>query len=276
MSKRILRTKFENMYGKNRPFNDNNKENQKLKNHLDKIIVNNAQGNNYENENKGRRIKNIFNSQKLNKNMNNYQKENNSDNYQKEKQFLPKVRTPETFGVGGALLLLFFIGFLITILYFKDSIIKFFKDFIYSLNFKKHTEKGYKSLESTYNDIITQILQETKLNQQQLQSMNSEFDNSIKIKDKQIEELNRSLLQKEKQEQTIQSEINKGSVSQVNTKINDMCNYKKNTNVLKDGYCYIGYDQNRRECTDVYAGDICMSGQIFPSMAQCQNPDLRL
>ena len=30
-----------------------------------------------------------------------------------------------------------------------------------------------------------------------------------------------------------------------------------------------------RECTDVYEGDICMSGQIFPTLDVCVNPEFR-
>jgi len=42
------------------------------------------------------------------------------------------------------------------------------------------------------------------------------------------------------------------------------------------GYCYIGTDRNIRSCIDVNPGDKCMSGQIFPSMEVCVNPNLRL
>jgi hypothetical protein len=43
----------------------------------------------------------------------------------------------------------------------------------------------------------------------------------------------------------------------------------------KSGYCYIGEDRGFRSCIQVKDGDMCMSGDIFPSQAICVNPSLR-
>jgi len=43
----------------------------------------------------------------------------------------------------------------------------------------------------------------------------------------------------------------------------------------KAGFCYIGEDRGFRSCIDVGAGDVCMSGDIFPTEALCVNPNLR-
>lgn len=43
----------------------------------------------------------------------------------------------------------------------------------------------------------------------------------------------------------------------------------------KAGYCYIGEDRGFRSCLKVNEGDQCMSGDIFPSMDICVNPNLR-
>jgi hypothetical protein len=43
----------------------------------------------------------------------------------------------------------------------------------------------------------------------------------------------------------------------------------------KAGFCYIGEDRGFRSCIDVGAGDVCMSGDIFPTEAICINPKLR-
>ena len=51
--------------------------------------------------------------------------------------------------------------------------------------------------------------------------------------------------------------------------------YTKEQLVTSNGFCYIGYDKNQRECTNVSDGDICMSGQVFPSMDVCQYPKFR-
>lgn len=43
----------------------------------------------------------------------------------------------------------------------------------------------------------------------------------------------------------------------------------------KSGYCYIGEDRGFRSCVKVNKDDVCMSGEIFPSMQICVNPSLR-
>jgi len=43
----------------------------------------------------------------------------------------------------------------------------------------------------------------------------------------------------------------------------------------KSGYCYIGTSQNTRTCANIDASDTCMSGDIFPTMELCVNPNLK-
>jgi hypothetical protein len=43
----------------------------------------------------------------------------------------------------------------------------------------------------------------------------------------------------------------------------------------KGGYCYIGEERGYRSCMQVDTGDMCMSGQIFPTQEICVNPSLR-
>jgi hypothetical protein len=43
----------------------------------------------------------------------------------------------------------------------------------------------------------------------------------------------------------------------------------------KSGFCYIGEDRGFRSCINVGEGDVCMSGDIFPTEAICINPNLR-
>uniref|UniRef100_A0A6C0D2K4 Uncharacterized protein n=1 Tax=viral metagenome TaxID=1070528 RepID=A0A6C0D2K4_9ZZZZ len=64
------------------------------------------------------------------------------------------------------------------------------------------------------------------------------------------------------------------TINTLNEKINNVSPYKE-ANVTADGFCYIGYDNGQRECVDVYAGDVCMSGEIFPSLDICINPKMR-
>lgn len=43
----------------------------------------------------------------------------------------------------------------------------------------------------------------------------------------------------------------------------------------KSGFCYIGEDRGFRSCIEVGEGDVCMSGDIFPTESICINPNLR-
>jgi len=43
----------------------------------------------------------------------------------------------------------------------------------------------------------------------------------------------------------------------------------------KAGFCYIGEDRGFRSCISVGEGDDCMSQDIYPTMSQCINPNLR-
>ncbi len=77
---------------------------------------------------------------------------------------------------------------------------------------------------------------------------------------------------KEKDQQKNEIKQESGGVKRIEQGIN---RYSDEQQVKKNGFCYIGYDKNQRECTNVFEGDICMSGQVFPTMAVCLNPHLR-
>jgi hypothetical protein len=47
------------------------------------------------------------------------------------------------------------------------------------------------------------------------------------------------------------------------------------TGTLDHGYCYIGKSNNVRNCAKVSSKNKCMSGDIFPTMDLCINPNLR-
>ena len=47
------------------------------------------------------------------------------------------------------------------------------------------------------------------------------------------------------------------------------------TSSLEHGYCYIGKNNNVRNCAKVSSKNKCMSGDIFPTMDLCINPNLR-
>lgn len=47
------------------------------------------------------------------------------------------------------------------------------------------------------------------------------------------------------------------------------------TSTQEHGYCYIGKNNNIRNCAKVSSKNKCMSGDIFPTMELCINPNLR-
>ena len=78
----------------------------------------------------------------------------------------------------------------------------------------------------------------------------------------------RSIEQKEKEKKQLEKQVKNGGIHQIDEKLSL---YGKHQIANYNGACYIGYD-NKRECTNVYEGDICLSGQIFPTMEICVNP----
>jgi hypothetical protein len=93
---------------------------------------------------------------------------------------------------------------------------------------------------------------------------------SIETKPSQLQDIQNKLVtieQKEKNKVETEKSYKEGGVKQIDERI-----YRKDQIANYNGFCYIGYD-NKRECTNVYEGDICMSGQIFPTMEVCMNPN---
>jgi hypothetical protein len=84
-----------------------------------------------------------------------------------------------------------------------------------------------------------------------------------------------TIKEKEEEKKENNNKIEKGGVQELNKKINTNVNYTKDQLVKENGYCYIGYDNGQRECTNVFEGDVCMSGEIFPTIDICINPNLR-
>ena len=43
----------------------------------------------------------------------------------------------------------------------------------------------------------------------------------------------------------------------------------------KSGWCYIGEEKGVRSCAEIGVNDVCMSGNVFPNLEICMNPNLR-
>ena len=131
-------------------------------------------------------------------------------------------------------------------------LIYFNKDKIY--NFYEERIKPKKEEEPAIKEVLPE--KETK------NPVNEIKDTPEKnIKDNEKEEIEKS------------KKIKEGGVNELNKKLN--ANYNQDQIVKENSYCYIGYENGQRECTNVFDGDICMSGEIFPKMDMCINPRLR-
>ena len=72
-------------------------------------------------------------------------------------------------------------------------------------------------------------------------------------------------------EESIDKELDFKPIDDYNPSNTDDMNIKQ-----KRGYCFIGQDKGYRSCINVGTNDTCMSGDIFPTMNICVNPNLRV
>jgi hypothetical protein len=176
--------------------------------------------------------------------------ENYNKNYDKP---ISEAFVPFKFPYIPVLLFTLLIALIGVIYYFKDNIMALF-DKIHKID---HVEKKTDYIIKQYNDDKT---------------------NGSSEKIKQLEEdkkkLEEDLKTKEQNNNTKNRNINNGGVNELNNAINNSTSYKKEQDVKENSFCYIGYDDGQRVCTNAFEGDTCMSGQIFPKMDICINPRL--
>jgi predicted PurR-regulated permease PerM len=218
-----LKEKYQEMYGEGQNFSEN--VNKNVYNHRNNMNdYTNADFDNM-NGNMNRNMNGNMNSNmnrnmngNMNRNMNGNMNDNMNDN------------VPQTSYVFNLFVVFILAAFIGAIVYFKDTLIKY------------------------YNDMQTKPSVNTELKQ---------LNKSIKEEQKLRE-------QKEKEAEK-EKKIKKGGVNQLVQKMN----YKSNQIAKDDGYCYIGYDKGMRNCGEIYESQICMSGEIFPSLEMCMFPKLR-
>ena len=86
----------------------------------------------------------------------------------------------------------------------------------------------------------------------------------------------------EKYEKLPESELNKALQVQDSDKPENKpipspdLSSKSDIQQAKTGYCFVGQDETGRKCVSINASDKCMSGEIYPSMNICINPNLRV
>jgi hypothetical protein len=162
---------------------------------------------------------------------------------------IPPIEPP-VFSITYAILLLLFI-LLVSLLYFyRDHVYSFFEKIKASIN----PVAGIDQAEKVLQDL-----------------MKPKPTESEPKKDPETEKEREKIEVQENKKKETETSDNSGGVKKLDQKLN---RYSEEQRVKSDGFCYIGYDQ-QRECTNVYEGDICMSGQIFPTMEVCMNTHLR-
>jgi hypothetical protein len=111
----------------------------------------------------------------------------------------------------------------------------------------------------------------------QLKKYYDSFFKPSNTQEKEIRQLNKSVkMEMKKREKSVNDKKNenkkkKGGVNQLVQKMK----YDKDQISNSAGYCYIGEENGQRSCSEIYEGDICMSGDIFPSNELCMYPKLR-
>ena len=199
---------------------------------------------------------------------------------------LPKLESP-SMTITGVLLYSFFLFVFILMYLNRSSIYTFFEN-IYN-DFKP--AKGVDDLEEKYhrlfnqykdasmnNTKIDEILDKGNKQMDSIESRDKRLMDSLETREKRLIELLEknqgcnTIEQKEKEQKDTEKKQEHSAVNQLNEKISG---YTKEQTVTSNGFCYIGYDQNYRDCTSVSAGDICMSGQVFPSLDVCLYPKFR-
>jgi hypothetical protein len=151
--------------------------------------------------------------------------------------------------------------------------------------------KGVDDLEEKYHRLFNQYkdasLNNTKIDEiidkgnkqmETIESRDKRMMDSLETREKRLIELlekNQScgtIEQNEKDKKHAEKNEQHSAINQLSEKISG---FTKEQTVNSNGFCYIGYDQSHRDCTSVSAGDICMSGQVFPSLDVCLYPKFR-
>ena len=207
-----------------------------------------------------------FNNNLLNNNNNtsnniniNNNRENNKNNSVNNKN--EYVTQPSMFNINTILLIIFFLivaSIISAVIYFKDSVLSFVKNTF----FKEETEKT----EQEINDLKIELEENQKnklLIEQELEELRKQYIDSDSNK---------------KTDNNEETETEKTKETPKDTKITKKSNeelrklYSDNQFVKEDSFCYIGSDNNMRQCVEVYNGDICESGDVYNRIDECLMP----
>ena len=206
-----------------------------------------------------------FNSNLLNNNNNNTSnnisvinnRENNKTNTINN-EIKPVLQSP-IININTILIIIFFLiiaSIIGAVIYFKEAVL----DLIKNTFFKEETERT----EQEINDLKNELEENQK--------------NKLLI-EQELEELRKQKLESDsKKNKILEEEIEKSKEQSKYTKKSKKSNeelrklYSDNQFVKDDGFCYIGSDNNMRQCVEVYNGDICESGDVYKRIDECLMP----
>jgi hypothetical protein len=242
MAKNILRRQFANVYGKDKVLPS--------KNSMETLLSKMS------NENNGPQMKRIIKNEFKNV----YGTDANTNtNPNTEKKIFPDIK-PSNITISAIIFLTVSLLLVSIIYYYRNPIMDFFKKLGQT---NVDTSKVASQLENKYDALFDTLNKKIEKDEKEFNELKTKMSAHELTTIHKEESAN-----KEKNEK-----IECGGVGTLDAKIEKK--YKDNQIVKGNGFCYIGFDNHMRECTDVYEGDICMSGQIFPTMDMCLNPEFR-
>jgi len=242
MAKNILRRQFANVYGKDKVLPS--------KNSMESLLSKMSDSNN------GPQIKRIIKNEFNNV----YGKDSNANaNANQKTKMFPDIK-PSNITISAIIFLTVSLILVTIIYYYRNHIM----DFIKNLGeMKLDSSNTVSQLENKYDALFDKINKKLEKDDKEVNEIKS------KLASHELHTIHKEENANKEKNEKIQA----GGVCTLDSKIEKK--YRDNQIVKGNGFCYIGFDNHMRECTDVYEGDICMSGQIFPTMDMCLHPEFR-
>jgi methyl-accepting chemotaxis protein len=254
---KTIRNAFSNMYGTGKNLNiGKNKTTKELLNSIpENMNINNEKNVNEINVNQ--------------RNVNLERKETLS--VPNSKNPIINIPTANPMRVFYVIIILIVLGIIAIIFFYKDMMIHYFNTIFHSK--KDETSEKLHSTAAKVDSTSAKVDNASA----KVDSTAAKVDNTSAKVDHATAKVESTSAKLDDLEKKMDTLLNKpcGAVPTLNDKLNQISPYTKEQNVNQNSYCYIGYDNGQRECIEAYAGDICMSGEIFPTMDVCINPTLR-
>ena len=184
---------------------------------------------------------------------------------------------------------------------FKSIIIKFFlfvialiilAIVIYSIYYYLDLDNLDDFLKEIYNKILNFFKsfnkENDKLDNEENNKQNNKLDNEENNNDKDNDKknpnnLSNNLVNSNYKDENKNKEENDVLKTTINSAVKKSQEIKDNidlpdaieTTLQKSGYCFIGNLNDVRYCSEISAKNKCLSGEIFPSMDLCINPNIK-